>query len=159
MKKMRKRVVCEYEHYLDAGCEKVFPLLCPIREYEWLPQWRCDMIYSENGVAELGCVFTTDYGDDFGRETWVVFCYRPGEKIGFVRTGKHRTTRYEIFLQPQGKGSLIRWSQELTALDSRGDELLAEFDQERFKAFMIPINKMLAHYLATGKSVELNLES
>lgn len=159
MKKMRKRVVVEYEQYLDAKCEKVFPLLCPVREYEWIPQWRCDMIYSDSGAAELGCVFTTDYGADVGRETWVVFCYRPAEKTGFVRTGKHRTTRYEVFLQPQGNGTLIHWYQEITALDTLGDDLVAEFNQERFEALMIPLNKMLAHYLETGKSIELSLEA
>jgi hypothetical protein len=159
MKKMRKRVVCEYEHFLDAQSAEIFPLLCPVREYEWIPQWRCDIIYTQSGVAELGCVFTTDYDDDFGKETWVVFSYAPSEKIAFVRTGKHRTTRYEVYLQPREKGTLIRWSQEITALDSRGDDLLAEFSQASFEAFMIPLNRMLAHYLATGKAMELSLES
>ncbi len=158
MEKTGIRVVCKYEQHLDASCEKVFPLLCPVREYEWIPQWRCDMIYSNSGVAELGCVFATDYGDGFGPETWVIFSYKPAEKIGFVRTGKHRTTRYEIFLDPQGNGTVIRWNQEITALDSLGDDLVSEFNQERFESFMTPLNRMLAYYLETGKSMELDLE-
>ena len=159
MKKMRNRVVYEYEHFLEAPAEEVFPLLCPVREYEWIPQWQCDMIYSESGVAELGCVFSTDFGDDFGRETWVVFCYQPAEKIGFIRSGEYRTTRYEIFLSPQGSGTSIRWCQEITALSSSGDDVVTAFTKECFDALMISLNKMLAHYLATGKSVELSLEA
>ena len=158
MKKKRKRVVCEYEQYLDAKCDEVFPLLCPVREYEWIPQWACDMIYSDSGVAELGCVFTTDYDEHFGRETWLIFCYKPREKISFVRTGKHRTTRYEIFLEPHGNGTTIRWQQEITALDHLGDTLVAEFNQERFNDIMAPLNKMLAHYLETGQPLELRLD-
>lgn len=158
MKDMRKRVVCEYEHYLEAKCDEVFPLLCPVREYEWIPQWTCDMVFTESGIAELGCVFATDYGDQFGRETWVVFCYTPAEKIGFVRTGKHRTTRYEIFLASLGEGTIIRWQQEITALDDLGDILVVEYDQQRFEELMVPLNQMLAHYLEKGHPLELNLD-
>ncbi|MGI9537489.1 MAG: hypothetical protein ACR2PB_10480, partial [Desulfocapsaceae bacterium] len=59
-----------YQTQLNSTPEKVFPLLCPVREYEWIPQWQCEMIYSRSGVAELGCVFSTDFKDSFGREVW-----------------------------------------------------------------------------------------
>ena len=158
MKKLRKRVVHEYEELINAQCEEIFPLLCPVREYEWIPQWRCDVIYSDSGLAEKGAVFITDYDNHFGREVWVVFSYRVNEKIGFVRTGKHRTTLYEIFLQTHGNGTKIRWRQEITALDSVGDELVTAFNQSRFEAVMVPLNRMLAHYLETGQSLELSFE-
>ena len=61
-------------------------------------------------------------------------------------------------LQPKDNGTLIRWQQEITALDSRGDEIVAEFNRERYEALMISLNQMLAHYLETGKSLELPLD-
>lgn len=42
-----------------APLERVFPLLCPVREREWLQGWDATMVCSESGVAEPGCVFTT----------------------------------------------------------------------------------------------------
>jgi hypothetical protein len=63
---------------LVATPEKVFPLLCPTREYDWIEHWRCQMVHSESGFAELDCVFTTDF-PHVGDETWVVSVYRPND--------------------------------------------------------------------------------
>ena len=60
------RIDRQFQTRLTAPPERVFPLLCPIKEYDWIPQWRCEMIYSKSGVAELGCVFKTDFGDAYG---------------------------------------------------------------------------------------------
>lgn len=152
---LRKRVGHEFEEYLPALPGAVFPLLCPVREFDWIPQWRCDMLYSQSGVAELGCVFATDYGDEFGREIWVVCIYEPNEKIGFVRTGKNRTTRYEVSLRQKGGGTVIVWHQEITALNPAADQLVADYSAERFKAMMAPLNRMLTHYLEKGEALDL----
>ena len=55
------RVAHEYTQTNPASPEKVFPLLCPVREADWIPGWRYKLIYSESGVAELGCIFTTEH--------------------------------------------------------------------------------------------------
>jgi hypothetical protein len=46
-----KRVVHEYVQTNPAPAEKLFPLLCPVREAEWLPGWEYRLIYSESGLA------------------------------------------------------------------------------------------------------------
>ena len=74
------RVVHEYVQNNPASAEKVFPLLCPVREGDWLPGWQYRLIYSVSGVAELGCVFTTPNppGLDASAETtWIVTDYDP----------------------------------------------------------------------------------
>src|ERR1700733_2371012 len=71
-----KRVIHEYMQTNDAPPEKVFPLLCPVREADWVPGWQYRLIYSESGVAEDGCVFSTP--DEAGAETvWMVTHYSP----------------------------------------------------------------------------------
>src|SRR5208283_1284485 len=50
------------EIMLHSTKDKVFPLLCPVREYEWFNDWKCTMVYSESGVAENNCVFYTKMG-------------------------------------------------------------------------------------------------
>ncbi len=153
-----QRIEREYQTVLEGSPSEVFPLLCPVREYDWIPQWQCDMVYSKSGFAELGCVFTTDFGDDHGRETWVVCKYLPGEMIGFVRTGQRRTTRYEIILKAAAAGTTILWRQELTALDSDGVQLIARYTQEAFEKIMQPLNMMLNHYLKTGEQLDVHLD-
>ena len=39
------RVVKCYTMNLCAAPADVFPLLCPVREYEWIEPWSCDMVY------------------------------------------------------------------------------------------------------------------
>jgi hypothetical protein len=39
------RVVHEFTQTNPAAPEKVFPLLCPVREGDWLPGWKYRLIY------------------------------------------------------------------------------------------------------------------
>lgn len=152
-----KRIVREYRMVQKAGPAQVFPLLCPVREYDWIPLWHCELLHTQSGVAELGCVFRTDFGDQWGPEIWVVSHYRPGEKIAFVRTGALRTTRYEVILAGDYDDTAmthLTWRQEITGLNPVGNRLLAAGDDE-FQTMMAALNDMLAHYLATGKSLSL----
>lgn len=48
----------------QASPSKVFPLLCPVRGYEWIESWRCEMLHSNSGIAEKNCVFRTRFPED-----------------------------------------------------------------------------------------------
>lgn len=77
------RRVFETEVTFAGLPEAVFPLLCPVREYDWIDDWSGTMIYSDSGVAELGCIFRTD--SETGDELWTVSRYDPCTAISFVR--------------------------------------------------------------------------
>jgi hypothetical protein len=139
-----------FETTLAAAPERVFPLLCPVREYEWIPLWRCELLHTASGVAELGCVFRTEFPDSWGAEVWVVSRYEPCAHIAFVRTGRLRTMRYAISLWPRDGGTGILWHQEVTALCADGAELLEKADPEAFAVQMRELNGLLQHYLTTG---------
>ena len=66
-----KRIIRHYKERIAASPSQIFPLLCPVREYDWLEGWDCDMIYSESGFAENNNVFTTGFLGQ-GKEIWVV---------------------------------------------------------------------------------------
>ena len=66
-----KRVTREFVQEVPVPAAKIFPLLCPVREYDWIDGWECEMIYSESGVAENNCIFKTDFMDR-GEDLWVV---------------------------------------------------------------------------------------
>lgn len=146
-----QRIVRVFNTPLSATPEKVFPLLCPVREYDWIPTWQCNLIYSKSGYAELGCVFSTDLGDASGVEIWVVCTYEKNKQIGFVKTGTHSTTRYTIGLERNQSGSTIQWEQELTSLDDDGGLLLDKITENVYNEKMKHINKLLDYYLLNGK--------
>jgi hypothetical protein len=55
------RIVRSFRMQLAAAPDKVFPLLCPTREYDWIEAWKCRMIHSDSGYAEPDCIFKTDF--------------------------------------------------------------------------------------------------
>jgi hypothetical protein len=77
------RLTRTFVQRIEATPEQVFPLLCPVREREWLPGWDCRMIYSQSGIAERGAVFETAHLN--GATVWVVSDHVPSRRIEFVR--------------------------------------------------------------------------
>lgn len=150
------RAVREYVRDLDAPRERVFPLLCPVREYEWIEPWRCDLVYAASGVAEAGCVFRTDFPGDCGPEVWVVSRYAPPAAIEFVRVGPHRTVKMEIELSelPDGR-TRTRWWNEHTGLDAAGNAWIAGNTDADYVRDMKVLLDMLAHFLDTGRMLPL----
>ncbi len=145
------RVVKSGTQHLLATPDKIFRLLCPTREYDWIEHWRCQMIHSESGFAELDCVFTTDF-PHVGDETWVVSVYRPNEEIQFVRFNGQRTVRYSIALSDNGDGSTTAtWQQVLTGLDEAGNYQVEELSDEAYQAKLADVERRLNHYLTTGQ--------
>jgi hypothetical protein len=131
--------------------EQVFPLLCPVREYDWIEPWRCEMIHSASGVVELDCVFRTDFPDDGPTDTWVVSRYEPPRLLEFVRVNPLRTIRYSIRLEESGPGiSRWRWEQVLTGLTPEGNALIDKQTDRQYAAEKDVLAKLLDHYLATG---------
>jgi hypothetical protein len=53
------RIVHTYVQHLVAEPERVFPLLCPVREADWIEGWDPLLVVSKTGVAEADCVFVT----------------------------------------------------------------------------------------------------
>ena len=152
---MRTRRVLDHEMRLDHPPARVFPLLCPTREYDWIEPWDCELLFSRSGYAELDCVFATafpgDASDTGGPEVWVCSRHEPDARIEFVRVGAHRAMRYEITLAPEGDGTRLRWRQVVTALDAEGDREVAALDETAYAGKMRMLESMLAHYLDTGE--------
>ena len=60
MSTMSLRRTFEHTALVPAPAHRVFPLLCPVREPEWIPGWSCELIHTASRLAEKGCVFRTD---------------------------------------------------------------------------------------------------
>ncbi len=137
---------------LSASCAEVFPLLCPAREVDWLPYWRCEMIYSDSGRAEDNCIFRTEFPGDRGRETWTVSHYEPVRAIEFVRfTPEIKLTRLDVHLYPTGDQTIAMWHRTVTALGDRGRKVVESMVQEEYEEEIRGLEGMLNHYLVTGR--------
>ncbi len=147
------RIARTYTWEIPAAPEEVFPLLCPVRETQWIPGWSCELIYSNSGVAEKGCIFTTSFPGD-GEEVWVISRHEPEsghfEAARFV--GGSRVVTVEVSLSSSdGRSTRLVWVQTVTGLDASGNEYLEAVPEQTRQAHMDALGKMLAHYCETGK--------
>jgi hypothetical protein len=136
---------------------KVFPLLCPVREADWVPGWKYQLIYSQSGFAELGCVFTTP-NDDGPDTTWIVTEYDPSAFLiafAWVWPGMV-ATQIRISLrdgnQPGTTDAVIRYA--YTGLSPEGNREVARYDEAWFRGKMQGWEKAINHYLKTGSLID-----
>ncbi len=151
----RRRVRFNAVQHIQAEPEAIFPLLCPVREHDWILPWKAEIIYTKSGIAEEGCIFRTGNAED-GTDIWVMTHYEPSRRVGFVRVNALRAIRYDIRVGAAGDGSSrLLWQQEITALDEAGDQHVAELRQEDFTAMVAAAERMLQHYLDTGEALDI----
>ena len=65
------RITVSADMHLDFAAEEIWPQLCPVREYDWIEIWDCEVLHTESGYNELGCVFRTDFPTEGGEEIWL----------------------------------------------------------------------------------------
>ncbi len=131
-----------------ASPERIFPLLCPKREYDWIPTWDCEIIHTQSGYAELDCIFATGAGSDV-KETWVVDRYEPNRLIQFIIFSGNRVTRYSITLEGKNDGTTqLVWEQTITALNEYGNRYIDEFSYDAYIEKIKRLEMLLNRYVA-----------
>ena len=148
--------IFETSHIYLGDPKKVFPLLCPVREAEYLDGWKYEMISSVSGYAELGCVFSTPH-ESLKQTIWTVSLYDPKTFIiEYIRvTPNLELVTISIFLKWLGSvqtEALIRYVH--TALSTEHDEYLNSEHVHVFKDDMDYWEKALNHYLKTGEKLK-----
>lgn len=148
-----KRITVSADMHLDFPADEIWPLLCPVREYDWIEVWKCELVHSESGFNEPGCVFKTDFPSEGGEEIWLTSRFDVNEQLEFVRTNTTRVILFTATLTPENGGTKITWTQHVTALNEQGDAYV-EGKTEMFATQMAMLEKMLTHYLKTGKMLK-----
>jgi len=116
-----------------APARQVFPLLCPVREYEWIPDWKCTMVYSRSGVAEQDAVFITP--QKFHRKAlWTLITYDPPRLVEYLLVmGTEATVRLTISLVEEAGVTRLTWRFLFTAISVLARHTLpADFTEEKF---------------------------
>jgi len=148
-----KRTTREYRQTIHATPEKIFPLLCPAREAEWLDGWRYTMIYSESGLVEEGAVFSTP-GEDEEDTVWIVSKHDPKSyQVEFVRlTHRSRTCVLKIAVRAKdGGSSYVNVSYTYTGIAPAGNDFINHFTKEAFLEAVIFWEKSMNYFLETGQ--------
>lgn len=137
-----------------ASAAKVFPQLCPTREYDWIETWKCDLLNSVSGYAEDFCTFQTD-SPDFGKETWICTIYEPDSKIAYVRFGAGWIIRLTFLLRENQENQSI-WNLQYAFISTneKGNKLLSVLPNDYVSHLWKNINEMLNYYLKTGKCLK-----
>lgn len=154
--KGERRVIKGKQHY-SFPPKDVFPMLCPVREYEYFPGWECDIVYLDSGLAERGGVFTThSHGEGDQKDVCVISRYDPNRAIEFVAVDGMRSMVTRIELQgTETGGTDVSWEQVITGLTEEGNQHVQKLQQSDFNAMLSHFQEFLQHYLSTGEALNI----
>ncbi len=154
-----KRVTRKYKQTINAPPDIVFPLLCPVKESEWLEDWRYKLFYSDSGYAEENCVFASqDPGED--DTIWTVTKRDSvSHEIEFVYfIPGIRVTRLLISVKEESGGkSSVYITYIHTPISEEGNRYTEKHNsQEAFTRQMKHWEDSMNYYLETGRMLITN---
>jgi hypothetical protein len=144
------RATRSYRQRLVAAPSVVFPLLCPVREADWIEGWDPILVVSLSGVAETDCVFITSSAPI--DSIWYII--RHERQAGFVEmlkiTPEVTTCRLKIQLRAAPGGCEADITYSHTSIGPKGDDFIASFTEEFYCKFMQDWESKINHYLRHG---------
>ena len=147
------RVTRTYTQRLVGKPAAVFPLLCPVREVDWIEGWEPSLVISSSGVAEPDCVFTTSAQPTDA--VWYITRHEPA--AGLVEmlkiTPQVTACRLTIQVRPAAGGSEAEVTYSHTSLGPQGDEFIASFTEDFYRKFMQDWEARVNHYLRHGTAL------
>lgn len=150
-----KRVSRKFIQKINSTPDKIFPLICPVRQRDWLDGWNCEMIYSESGLSEEGCVFKTKH--EFDVDTiWVITKHDVENYIvEYVRiTRGVLAVKINISLEHRyGDITDVNTEYIFTALTEKGNEFIEGKSSKQFFNMMKWWEKSMNYYLESGKKL------
>jgi len=147
------RATRSYTQHLVAEPSVVFPLLCPVREADWIEGWDPISVATHSGVAEPDCVFVTAATPNDA--LWYITRHEPDS--GFVEMLKITplVTACKLTIQlrsiPAGSEALIAYTH--TSLGPEGDAFVASFTEDYYRQFMEDWEARINHYLVYGSAL------
>jgi len=144
------RATRTYTQKLVAEPSRVFPLLCPVREADWIEDWDPLCVFSQSGIAEPDCVFVTAASPSDA----IWYITRHELSNGFVEMIKITPTvtacKLTIQLRQVEGGSEAIITYTHTSLGPGGDTFVASFTEEHYEEVMRGWEARINHYLSTG---------
>lgn len=147
------RVTRTFTQRLVGTPEAVFPLLCPVREADWIHGWDPILVVSEAGRAEVDCVFTTPASPTDA--VWYITRHEP--ENGFVEmlkiTPSVTACRLTIQLRGVPGGCEAQVTYMHTSLGPDGDAFVNDFTEIYYAKFMQDWESRMNHFLRSGQAL------
>lgn len=155
----RKRVHWSRQETIKAPAATIFPLLCPVLEEKWIPDWQYEMVYSDSGVNETNCIFTEDVSGPFVVDAavttaWHTIVHDPenNEIIFFLVQGDRSVVRVDVKIEANDcRTSTVIWDMTFTSMSPLTDELGDDQIKAGLVGFIDFIASLLKHYCETGE--------
>ncbi|MFX1461535.1 MAG: hypothetical protein ACFFBF_00630 [Promethearchaeota archaeon] len=145
-----KREIGEFTGTVGTTPDKIFPLLCPAREADWIPGWNPDLIYTSSGYAEEKCVFRTKKSSSAGEGLWIFTGFKLNEYIEFVKFTKDILIHSRINLTPNEDGTSTLTSKTIaTAISEKGNEEIEKISDNSHNTII----HLMDYYLKNGKMI------
>ncbi len=149
------QVSYSYTQHLVAPPAAVIPLLCPVREADWIEGWNPVAVYSNSGVAEPGCVFVTEATP----ENAIWFITHHDVEDGYVEmikiTPAVTACKLSIEVVPTEAGSQATITYSHTSIGPDGDAFLGAFTKVKYDQSMKDWEARINHYLEHGSMLRL----
>lgn len=150
-----KRVTRNYVQAIQAPPSVVHSLICPVKEAEWLDGWDYHLIFSDSGLAEKGCVFTSKSAGE--KDTIWLITKRDDAtcETNFARiTPDSRVAEVTVRAEDSGRqASRVHITYTITALTEAGNRFIENFTEDNFVKDMKFWEATMNHYLETGKAL------
>lgn len=143
------RVAHTYRQTLVGEPAKVFALLCPVREADWIEGWNPLFVASHSGFAELDCVFVTAASPQ--NAVWYITRHEPNRFVEMLKITP-QVTACKLTIEVKGTvtGSQATITYMHTSLGPEGDAFIASFTEEYYAKFMQDWERRMNHYLTHG---------
>ncbi len=153
-----KRIICTVEEEIKAPLNEIFPLCCPVEELKWINNWEYQLICSDSGVNEKGCIFTEEMSGVllFGspvKTKWITSRHEPDTRIQFVLVSEEMSViLFDLEFVDQGNGlSVVRFQFMYTPLN---EDAIDETTEEKLMFILNSLVSWLKSYCETGEMLK-----
>ncbi|MDF2631901.1 MAG: hypothetical protein K0Q85_497 [Caproiciproducens sp.] len=146
-----KRIIKRHSMVIGAAVDIVHPLLCPEREKDWIDGWSYEMIYSQSGFAEHGCVWKTNFPEE-GEAIWIMVRNNPPREAAYIKYVPGVMIGELAFMlqNTESKGTTIDVTYTFTGLTEQGNKLIDTILSESLEQKLLGLERALDYYLRTG---------
>lgn len=158
-----KRVNASLTKEIKAAKDKIFPLVCPVEELRWIPNWEYNLLHSKSGVNETNCIFTEEKSgpvlfDAPVIATWITAKHNQenGHVLFQIILENRGILHFDFQIREVGKDicSCI-WDMTFSALDEESNAKTDEEIIERIKLIIGFLSETLTHYCEAGEMLNL----
>lgn len=146
-----ERITISRNIRVEATADIVHSLLCPEREKEWIDGWSYEMIYSQSGFAEHGCVWKTNFPEE-GEAIWIMVRNTPSHEAIYIKYVPDVMIGELSFVltNPESNVTSIDVKYTFTGLTEKGNKFIDTILSGSLEQKLLGLEGALDYYLRTG---------